>query len=101
MQYIAFLFRITCILNNEIHSSILALLKSKVHIHILIEEHIKLQVCRPPVTITHGEKGIKGEVEQPHAQLISSNPKTKPVHSISQVADNSCCIYHMSVQEYT
>jgi len=42
MQYIAFLFEITCIFNNEIHSSIHALLKSKVHIYIMIEEHIKL-----------------------------------------------------------
>jgi len=81
-----------CILNNEIHSSILALLKSNVHIHILNEEHIQLQVCRPPVTITPGKKGINGVVEQPHAQRIISNPKTKPVHNISQVVDNSYCI---------
>jgi len=70
MQYIAFLFKITCILNNEIHTSILALLKSKVHIRILTEEHIKLQVCRPPIVFIPGEKGIIGGVEQPHAQWI-------------------------------
>jgi len=97
MPYIAFLFKITCILKNEIRSSILALLKSNVHIHILIEEHIKSQVCRPPIAFIPGEKGISGGVEQPHAQRIISNPKTKLVLSISQVADNRYCIYHMSV----
>jgi len=80
MQHITFLFKITCIPKNELNSSILALLKSKVHIHNLIESHIIIQVCRPPVTFTPGEKGINGGVEQPHTQWIISNPKTKPVH---------------------
>jgi len=35
-----------------------------------------------------GEKGINGGVEQPHAQWIISNPKTKPVHITTKVIDN-------------
>ena len=97
MQYIAFLFKITCILNNEIHSSILALLKSKVHIHILFEEHIKLQVCRPSVAITPGQKGVNGGVEQPHAQWIISNPKTKPVHIILYVTNSRYSYNHICI----
>jgi len=75
MQYISFPFKITCIFKNELHSSILALLKSNVHIHNMIELHIKIQVCRPPIVFTLDGKDINGRVEQPHAQRIISNPK--------------------------
>ena len=33
-------------------------------------------------TFTPGEKGENGGFEQPHAQWIISDPKTKPVHLI-------------------
>ena len=82
MQYKAFLFKITFKLKNELHSLTLVLFKSKVHIHILVEEHIKLHVCRPPMAITPGENGVNGGVEQPHAQWIIPILKTKPVHII-------------------
>jgi len=59
-----------------------ALLKSKEHIHILNELHNTIQICRPLMAITLGEKGVNGGVEQPNAQWIISNPKTKPVHII-------------------
>ena len=59
-----------------------ALLKSKEHIYILNELHNTIQICRPPMAITPGEKGVNGGVEQPHAQWIISNPKTKTVHII-------------------
>jgi len=53
-----------------------------IYIYILVEEHIKLHVCRPPVAFTPGGKGINGVVEQPHAQWIIPNPKTKRLHII-------------------
>jgi len=77
-----FLINITFKLRNELHSFTFAEIKSKVHIHDLNESYNTIKVCMPPIAITRGEKEINGGVEQ-HAQWIISNPKTKPVHSIT------------------
>jgi len=68
IQYITFLFKITCILKNKLHSSTLAFFKCKVHIHNLIELHYKIQDYRPLVVFTPRGKDINEGVEQPHAQ---------------------------------
>ena len=72
-----FISNVTFTSKNELHSSALALFKSKVHIHSLNELHIKIHDCRPPIAFIPGEKGINGGVEQPHAQWIISKPKNK------------------------
>ena len=82
MHFIAFLFKITFKLTYELHSLTFADIKSKVHIHNLNESHNAIQVCMPPIAITPGGKRVNGGVEQPHAQWIIPNPKTKPVHII-------------------
>jgi len=76
------LINITLKLRNELHSSTFADIKYKVHIHNLNESHNTIQVCMPPIAVTPGGKRINGGVEQPHAQWIIPNPKTKPVHII-------------------
>ena len=78
----------------------LALLKSKEHVHILNELHNTIQICRPPIAITPGGKRINGRVEQPHAQWIISNPKTKLVYNISQVADSKYSYHHICICIY-
>jgi len=68
--------------------------QSKEHVHILNELHITIQIYRPPIAITTAGKRVNGGVEQPHAQWIISNPKTKPVHIILQVTNNRYS-YHL------
>jgi len=76
------IINITFKLKNVLHSSTLAYIKAKVHIYDLNELHIRIRDFRPPIAITPGEKGVNGGVEQPHAQCIIFNPKTKPVRII-------------------
>jgi len=100
MQYIASLFKIAFILTYELHSLTFADIKSKVHIHNLNESHNTIQVCRPPIAIAPGEKGVNRGVEQPHAQWIISNLKTKPVHSISQLTGSRYSYHHVCIGIY-
>jgi len=75
-------FKIIFTLKNELHSSTIALFRSKVHIHNLNELHIEIQVYMPPIEFTPWGKDINRGAEQLHAQWIIFNPKTKSVHSI-------------------
>jgi len=68
---------ITCTLKNELRSSKLAFLKSKVHMHNLIELHSKIQDCKLPIAFTPSGKDINGGVGQPHAQWAITKPKNK------------------------
>ena len=73
------IINITFKLTYELHSLTFADIKSKVHIHNPNESHHTIQSACHQLQPHLGEKGIKGEVEQPHAQWIIPNPKTKPV----------------------
>ena len=59
-----------------------ALLKSKEYIYMLNRLHNIVQIYRPPMAITPWEEGVNGGVEQPHAQWIIPNPKTKSMHIV-------------------
>ena len=48
-----------------------------------IDEHKVANNLVGSNTFVPGEKRYNGVVEQPHAQWIISNPKTKPVHGIT------------------
>jgi len=91
------LLNITFKLKYELHSLTFADIESKVHVHNLNETHNTVQVSMPPLAITPGGKGGNGGVEQPHAQWIISNPKTKPVHSITRVADSRYSYHHICI----